>query len=90
MGDVWFLKLFILHWFISIIDQRLDCHGFCELELYDFTWFYNDSGAIGRGDKQFEANPDTYVNSQFLFSRAILEVPRGTAIEKMITHDGPR
>ena len=48
--------------FISIMEQMLDHQGFCELELVDFHWFYNDSGAIGRGHNQLEANPRADVN----------------------------
>ena len=47
------------------MEQMLDHHGFCELEIVDFHVFYNDSGAIGRGHKQLEANPSGDATSRF-------------------------
>ena len=44
------------------MEQMLDHHGFCELEMFFFHWFYNDSGAIGRGHEELEANPRADVN----------------------------
>ena len=44
------------------MQQMLDHHGFCELEMVDFYLFYNDSGAIGRDHEQLEANPGADVN----------------------------
>ena len=34
-----------------------DHHGFCELDIFVFHCFYNDSGAIGWGPGEVEANP---------------------------------
>ena len=51
---------------MSIMEQMLGHHGFCELEIVVlFYWFYNDSGAIGRGHKQLEANPSGDATSRF-------------------------
>ena len=34
---------------VRITEQMFDHHGFCELEIVDFTWFPHDSGAVERG-----------------------------------------
>ena len=39
------------------MEQMLDRHGFCELEMIDFGWFCNDAEAIGRDHEELEANP---------------------------------
>ena len=51
--------------FKSMMEHMFDHHGFCELETVDasFFWFYNDSGAIGRGHWEVEANPQVVGNT---------------------------
>ena len=31
------LNLLTFHWFTSFVEQMLDHHGFCELEIVDFS-----------------------------------------------------
>ena len=52
---MWFCNCLYFCGFILIIEQMLDHHGFSELEIVDFHWFYNDSGAIRRGHEEVEA-----------------------------------
>ena len=49
---------------ITILEQMLDHHGFCELEIVDcLHWLNKDSGAIGRCPEEIEWNPRTDVNT---------------------------
>ena len=45
------------------MEQMLDHHGFCKLDIFVFVHrCYNDSGAVGRGHEEVEANPKVNVN----------------------------
>ena len=52
------LDVSIFHGCTSIMEQMGDHHGFCELENSRFDIGFNkESGTIGRGHKEVEANP---------------------------------